>query len=107
MSDSPFARLADILSTDWQSVARPEQMPPPGDWSTWLICAGRGASKSRAGAEWVRGLAESAAVSCIALVAATTADARDVMVEGESGLLAIAPNSTRPLYEPSKRRVVW
>jgi phage terminase large subunit-like protein len=107
MSDSMFAHLADLLATDWQSIARPEQLPPPGGWSTWLILAGRGAGKTRAGAEWIRGLAESASVSRIALVAATTADARDTMVEGESGLRAIAPNSMRPLYEPSKRRVVW
>jgi predicted phage terminase large subunit-like protein len=104
---SNFANLADALESDWQAIARPEQLPPPGDWSTWLILAGRGAGKTRAGAEWVRALAESATVSRIALVAATTADARDTMVEGESGLLAIAPNANRPLYEPSKRRVVW
>ena len=63
--------------------------------------------KSRSGSEWTRSLAEAASVSRIALVAPTAADARDVMVEGESGLLAIAPNSNRPVYEPSKRRLTW
>jgi phage terminase large subunit-like protein len=103
-----FSALADALECDWQSLARPEQLPPPGDdWSVWLILAGRGAGKTRTGAEWVRGLAESAAIERIALVGPTAADTRDVMVEGESGLLSIAPNSFRPLYEPSKRRLTW
>src|SRR3974390_1683657 len=102
---SIFASIADALETDWQTVARPEQLPPPGDWSTWIILAGRGAGKTRSGAEWVRSLAESASVGRIALVGPTAADTRDTMVEGESGLLAIAPNSNRPSYEPSKRRL--
>ena len=107
MSSSAFASLADALESDWQALARPEQLPPPGDWSTWLILAGRGAGKTRTGAEWVRGLAEAASVARIALVGPTAADARDTMVEGDSGLLSIAPNSSRPLYEPSKRRLTW
>ena len=102
-----FARIADAIQSDWQSLARPEQLPPPGEWSTWLILAGRGFGKTRTGAEWVRSLAEAASVQRIALVGPTSADVRDTMVEGDSGLLAIAPNSNRPLYEPSKRRVVW
>jgi phage terminase large subunit-like protein len=102
-----FARIADSLETDWRSLARPEQLPPPGKWSTWLIQAGRGWGKTRTGGEWIRGLAESGRVSRIALVAATASDARDTMIEGESGLLAIAPNSNRPIYEPSKRRLTW
>jgi phage terminase large subunit-like protein len=104
---SAFAAIADTLECDWQSLARPEQLPPLGDWVTWLILAGRGAGKTRTGAEWTRGLAESASVARIALVGPTAADARDTMVEGESGLLAISPNSNRPLYEPSKRRLTW
>jgi len=107
MSNSIFSSLADQIETDWQSLARPEQLPPDGDWSTWLILAGRGAGKTRAGAEWVRSLAEAATVSRIALVGPTAADARDVMVEGESGMMAICPNSNRPTYEPSKRRLTW
>ena len=104
---SIFASLADAIESDWRSIARPEQLPPPGDWSTWLILAGRGAGKTRAGAEYVRALAEAAALPRIALVGPTAADVRDTMVEGESGLLAIAPNSNRPVYEPTKRRLTW
>jgi phage terminase large subunit-like protein len=102
-----FANIADQLETDWHSLARPEQLPPPGDWTTWIVLAGRGWGKTRTGAEWVRSLAEAASVARIALVGPTAADVRDVMVEGSSGLLAIAPNSNRPIYEPSKRRLTW
>ncbi len=102
-----LAALGDRLETDWQSIARPEQLPPDGDWATWLLLAGRGFGKTRCGSEWVRSLAESAAVSHIALVAGTAADGRDVMIEGPAGLLSISPNSFRPSFEPSKRRVTW
>jgi phage terminase large subunit-like protein len=104
---SIFADLASVLENDGQSIARPEQLPPPGDWSIHLILAGRGWGKTRTGAEWVRGLAESGAVERIALVGPTAADCRDTMVEGVSGLLSIAPNGNRPIYEPSKRRLTW
>ena len=104
---SIFARIADALETDWRSIARPEQLPPEGDWSTFLYLGGRGAGKTRAAAEWVRSLAEAASVPRIALVGPTAADVRDTMVEGQSGLLAICPNSNRPTYEPSKRRLTW
>ena len=108
MSDaSILSTLADALADDWAAKARPEQLPPAGDWTTWIYCAGRGAGKTRAGAEWVRSLAEAATVHRIALVAPTSADARDVMVEGESGILSICPDRNRPTYEPSKRRIVW
>jgi predicted phage terminase large subunit-like protein len=109
MSDaSMFSRLASALTDDWASKARPEQLPPDGDWWTiWLILAGRGFGKTRTGAEWVRTLAEAATVHRIALVGPTAADVRDVMVEGESGLLSICPNWNRPIYEPSKRRITW
>lgn len=80
---------------------------PPGDWLTWLISAGRGFGKTRTGAESVRELVQSGQYGRIALVAETAADARDVMVEGESGILAISPPWCRPLYEPSKRRLTW
>jgi predicted phage terminase large subunit-like protein len=105
---SMFSRLANVLADDWQTKARPEQLPPPGDWWTiWLILAGRGFGKTRTGAEWVRGLAEAATAHRIALVGPTASDVRDVMVEGESGILAISPNHNRPVYEPSKRRITW
>ena len=90
----------------WRDVARAEQVAPVGDWSTWLYMAGRGSGKTRAGAEWVH---EQIAAGCnrIALVGATAADVRDVMVEGESGILATARPWARPDYEPSRRRLTW
>jgi phage terminase large subunit-like protein len=101
-----FGRIALALESDWSVKARSAQLPPPGDWRIWLLLAGRGFGKTRSGAEWVRGLVESGS-SRIALVAATAADVRDVMIEGESGILAISPTWNRPVYEPSKRRVTW
>lgn len=95
------------LCYDWPFWARPNQLAPAGDWQTWLLLAGRGFGKTRTGAEQVRSWVESQCYSRIALVAPTAADARDVMVEGESGILAISPPTWRPLYEPSKRRITW
>lgn len=92
---------------EWATIGRPNQQPPPGDWRTWLILAGRGWGKTRTGAEWVRAQAEAGTVPRLALVAPTAADVRDVMVEGESGILAISPPHWRPTYEPSKRRLTW
>ncbi len=91
----------------WEFWARPEQLPPSGDWTTWLILAGRGFGKSRTGAEWVRAEVESGRRGRLALVARTASDVRDVLVEGEAGVLAISPPWNRPLYEPSKRRLTW
>jgi phage terminase large subunit-like protein len=101
------------LRYDWSFWARPEQRAPAGNWNTWLILAGRGAGKTRSGAEWIRACACGAtpltggSYERIALVAETAADARDVMVEGPSGLLAIHPSAFRPKFEASKRRVTW
>lgn len=91
----------------WQLWARPSQLPPETPWRTWLLLAGRGFGKTRTGGEWVRAQVETNRCGRIALVAPTAADARDVMVEGESGLLAICPPWNRPRYEPSKRRLTW
>lgn len=91
----------------WSYWGRPEQLAPSGDWSTWLILSGRGWGKSRTGAEWVREQVESGRCKRLALVARTAADARDVMVEGDSGILKISPPWFRPIYEPSKRRLTW
>jgi phage terminase large subunit-like protein len=106
-----FATLSEDERTQlaycWPFWARKEQLPPAGDWTTWLYLGGRGAGKSRSGAEWVRSQVESGARGRLALVARTAADARDVLVEGEAGLLAISPLCSRPVYEPSKRRLVW
>ncbi len=100
------------LQYDWRFWARPAQTAPPGDWLIWLVLAGRGFGKTRTGAEWVREKVESGKAGRIALVAPTAADSRDVMVEdiaqgGGSGILAISPPWSRPLYEPSKRRLTW
>jgi phage terminase large subunit-like protein len=69
--------------------------------------AGRGFGKTRTGAEWVRDQIEKQGKMRMALVGATAADARDIMVEGESGLLAISPPWFRPIYKPSKRGLIW
>jgi len=98
---------AHLLCFDWRRWARPNQIIPPGDWFVWLILAGRGWGKSRTGAEAVREEVESGRSGRIALIAETSADARDVMVEGESGILAVSPPWNRPKYEPSKRRLTW
>jgi phage terminase large subunit-like protein len=107
MPGSFAAQLVDALENSWPAVARPNQLPPPGDWQIWLLLAGRGFGKTRTLAEWVCDQAASRHASRIALVAATAADARDVVVEGESGILAVAPPWFRPIYEPSKRRLTW
>ena len=99
------AEIEELLH-DWSMWARPQQLAPSGDWSTWLICAGRGFGKTRTGAEWVRQKIESGS-NRMAFVAATAADIRDVMVEGESGILAVHPAWCRPKYEPSKRRITF
>jgi phage terminase large subunit-like protein len=95
------------LMRNWDFWSRDAQREPEGDWRVWLVMAGRGFGKTRAGAEWVRSVAENDGEARIALVAATLHEARSVMVEGPSGLLAIAPEKERPIYAPSLRRLVW
>ena len=96
------------LANAWEELwARPSQLPPPGDWRVWLLLAGRGFGKTRSGAEFVRARVETGLAARIALVGPTAADVRDVMIEGDSGLLAVASHNERPLYEPSKRRLTW
>lgn len=100
---------ADALMWDWSVWGRPEQQSPEGDWAIWMYLAGRGAGKTRAAAEWVREEAKhtGSGQRRFALVARTAADVRDVIVEGESGIMNVSPPSERPLYEPSKRRLTW
>ena len=104
-------RLSDrerrALRTHWGLWAHPGQRALHSDWSAWLIMAGRGFGKTRAGAEWVRSVAENNPDARIALVSASLGEARSVMVEGESGLLAIAPAKLRPRFEPSRRLLTW
>lgn len=104
-----------LLNRDWRLWAREGKQLPPDDagWRSWLILGGRGAGKTRAGAEWVRAQALglwSDGIDCarhIAIIGPTYDQARAVMVEGQSGLLAIHPEDERPLYEPSKRLITW
>jgi phage terminase large subunit-like protein len=98
---------ARALLYDWPFWARPNQLPPDGDWRVWLLLAGRGFGKTRTGAEMIRARAIARTARRLALVAPTAGDVRDVMVEGESGILAISPPWERPRYEPSKRRLTW
>jgi phage terminase large subunit-like protein len=107
MADSFAAQLAEALAVSWPATARPNQLPPAGDWQVWLLLAGRGFGKTRTLAEWVCQQAASGWAGRIALVAATAADARDVLVEGQSGILAVSPPWFRPVYESSKRRLTW
>lgn len=108
------AESASLLH-DWSFLARPAQLPPDGDWLTWLILAGRGFGKGRSGAEWIRAKIKSGA-KLVHLIASTAADARDVMIEGPGGLMIACWDGDRtidgkhlgkPLYEPSKRQVTW
>jgi phage terminase large subunit-like protein len=93
------------LLHDWRFWARPDQLPPAGDWIVWLILAGRGAGKTRAGAEMVREWVK--ANEFVNLIGPTGDDARDVMALGESGVLACCRKSERPHYERSKARLRW
>lgn len=95
------------LKWTWEFWARPNQLPPEGDWITWLLLAGRGFGKTRCGAEWVREKAFKNPGCRIALVGETAADCRKVMVDGESGILAISPPDFMPEYYPTNRQLVW
>jgi phage terminase large subunit-like protein len=95
-----------VRPPSWQQIARPEQLPPAGPWLVWCFLAGRGTGKTRAAAEWVNEKAQQNPGVRIALVGRTPADVRDVMIEGESGILAVA-REDRPAYQPTKRRLTW
>jgi predicted phage terminase large subunit-like protein len=103
MSLSEKERLA--LRYDWQAWARPSQRYPRGDWDIWLLMAGRGFGKTRVGAEFCIRMAQQH--PRIALAGRTAADVRDVMVKGESGILACSPPWFFPSYQPSNRCLVW
>ena len=93
--------------------AMPHQLPPKGDWRSWVIMGGRGAGKTRAGAEWVRAQVEGArpldAGRCrrVALVGETIEQVREVMIFGDSGVLACSPADRRPDWEATRKRLVW
>jgi phage terminase large subunit-like protein len=94
------------LRSAWATIAHAAQRAPEGDWSTWLFLGGRGAGKTRAGAEWLAALAEATPRGRFALIGATHHDVRTVMIDGPSGLMHL-PGRARPRYEPSRRRLVW
>jgi len=98
-------RLAVLEGWGW--TARPSQMPPASDWTVWLIMAGRGFGKTRAGAEWVTRMALEEPGCRIGLVGATAHDAESVMLKGESGLLAVAPAGFAPTWRSSKKELRW
>jgi phage terminase large subunit-like protein len=100
-------RLASELTEGWTTKARANQLPPLGDWSVWLLLAGRGFGKTRVLSEMANSWAASGQYKRMALVAATASDARDVLVEGESGVLATAPSWCRPQYQMTRRRLEW
>jgi len=93
--------------------ALPHQLPPEGAWRTWVIMGGRGAGKTRAGAEWVRAQVEGAGpkdagrARRVALVGETVDQVREVMVMGDSGILACSPPDRRPAWEATRKRLVW
>ncbi len=104
----PYAGFQIGHLRDWDVKGRDEQKPPTGDWRTWLVMGGRGSGKTRAGAEWVHKLASQGSRSDlrIALVAETLGDAREVMIDGVSGICRIARKKF-PDFEISRRRLVW
>lgn len=109
LSRVPLAQLereAERRTHDWKRHARSTQLLPPGDWTYWLIKAGRGFGKTRTGAETVRQwIADGRRY--VNLIGATADDARDIMVQGESGILAVCPRWERPEYKPSQRKLIW
>ena len=101
---------AVTLLWDWPVWAHAGQDPPEGeDWAVWVLMAGRGFGKTRAGAEWVSAMARAHPGASIALVAATAEEAREVMIEGRSGLLAAARPDERAAmrWQPARRRLVF
>ena len=99
---------AKRLAWQWRGwLARPAQLAPDGAWYTWRLQAGRGFGKTRSAAEYIRELAEAGRHGRIALIGQTDGDVRKVMVEGESGLLAISPPHFRPRWNPSRRLLTW
>ena len=106
---------AALLSLPWlfEFWALPHQLPPEGVWKSWVIMGGRGAGKTRAGAEWVRAQVEGARpldpgrARRVALVGETVDQVREVMVFGASGILACSPPDRMPVWEAGRKRLVW
>ena len=115
--DEFLAGLTDnaLLALPWmfEFWAMPHQLPPDGAWKSWVIMGGRGAGKTRAGAEWVRAEVEGSTPDApgrsrhVALVGETQDQVREVMIFGESGILACSPPDRRPVWEAGRKRLVW
>ena len=90
---------------EWNHARADQHPPTDADWFTWLLLSGRGTGKTRVGSEFTHRVTK--VVPRVAIIGGTAPDVRDIMIEGESGLLTIAPPDHRPLYEPSKRRLTW
>jgi phage terminase large subunit-like protein len=100
-------RDAEAALFDWQLWSRPDQRPPPGDWRCWCLLGGRGSGKTRSLAEHVRAAAESGEHAQIGLIGKSQGAAREVMIEGPSGLLSVCPPWFKPTFEPSNRRIIF
>ena len=124
LAQLPEAQRAELLKNTtpevaaellfrWDFWARPEQLPPRCNWLIWLVLSGRGWGKTRTGAEWVRfiacGKTPLAPGKCkrIAIVGETAADCRDVLAQGDSGILSVHPKDFRPIYAQSTRSMTW
>lgn len=111
LTDLPNQIPSDLvtqLAFDWRGIwARDKQLPPDGNWVIWLILAGRGFGKTRTGAEWIQERVESGEARRIIIAGATAEDLRDIQIEGESGILAVAPPWCRPVYIANKNRLIW
>lgn len=105
--DGNFWQLIAARDSQLPEFAEPQALARSGAWNNWLVLAGRGFGKTRVGAEWITEKVRAGQHGRIALVAKDPGEARDVMVEGESGLQAVAPKGWYPKYEPSKKRVSW
>lgn len=103
---SPQGEAGEGDARPWREIAHAAQLPPEGDWLTWLFLGGRGAGKTRAGAEWIAEQAEHAPGGRFALIAPTEHDLREVMIDGASGLLHL-PNREPPRYHSTRRRLQW
>ena len=95
------------LYFDWRLWARQDQLPPPQDWTSWLLLGGRGSGKTRAGAEFIRSFAARFSGARLALIGETHSDTRDVMIEGVSGMLPIHALDERPVFEKTRGRLLW
>jgi phage terminase large subunit-like protein len=112
--DQRRAALAGMSAEDlaalewhWPFWAKPDQLPPPGPWRTWLLLGGRGSGKTRTAAEWTRSELEAGRRRQLAVIGPTAEAVRRIQVEGPSGILSVCPPWCRPSYEPSTRRIVW